>query len=299
MTKIVAIIAIVAAFTAVIIFLWQRQPKNPNSPQASSVTETNNQNPQAPQDFVTNPADGTIVNSAPLQLQGKSTPNNTLLIFSNGQQYVTKTDDSGNFKIQITPGAGLNLYKIISLSKDLETTKDKNLSLYYSKEDIGKTAYAGSIKTIFDTLLTITTPNGDKNVRTGSATKFDIPKDPNNKEATQSVTSIRIGDYAIATGNGNGTDSISATNVQILRDNKPQLVEQFTVGTITTAPKNNIFSAKNKNGQSTDFKLAKTSRVQIGGTDAKTTDIAKDKTAIIIFSKTADTNTPDLIYVLP
>lgn len=298
MIKIVAAFIIFLIISAIVVVLWQRQPRPKNSEE--SATGSAQSEIKQKEDFSISPPDGTVLKSQTVKLQGKTQPKSSIVIYSNDFQNVTKANDSGDFDKEISLTAGLNLIKIVVLSENLETSLEKTLSLYYSDEDLGNSLAAGSVKSIFDSLLTITTLSGEKNVRTSKSTAFDIPQEEDVKESTSEVDNIRIGDFAIATGDSSDHDSIIARKLTIIRQDKPQLLEEIAIGKIASDVRQNIFSIKNnKDSQLIEFKLGKNSSVSLNGEEAQTTDIAKDKSAIVIYTKSEGSNTVDLIYLLP
>lgn len=287
--------------STLVVVLWQRQPKAPGETQEiKNSTETQGKDQKQQENFTISPNDNTVVKSQNIKLSGKTLPDSLLIVYSNSSQNVIKTNKDGDFEKEITLSGSLNLFKIIVAAKNLDTSLEKNLSLYFSKDDVGSSIVAGPVKSIFENLITITSANAQKNVRTSKSTNFDFPQEKGVEEATKAASSVRIGDFAIAAGDSTDKDSISAKSLQIIRDNKPQVTKQLVMGTISSDPKQNIFPLKSKkDGQIVEFKLAKNSKVQMDDKDAKTADIKKDKMAIIFYTKGTDTNTPDLIYLLP
>ena len=233
-------------------------------------------------------------------MSGKSEPNSLVLIYSNDTSGVAKTREDGSYQLQSSLEPGLNLLKIIFVSPSGQITQEENLTLYFSQKDVGKTVAAGSVKSIFDNLVTVTTQTEDINIRTAKSTIFDVPKEEDVKEATEEVDNIRIGDYVIATGDASDQDSLIAKNLQVIRTNKPQLTKQMVIAKIASTLRQNIFSAKNnKDAKIIEFTLDKNSEILQDGNEVKSEIITKDKSAIIFYTEDNDTSLIDLIYLLP
>lgn len=287
-------------------WLWQRQPKG--AKEESAPTQSNQvQNPSAEKAKVQSnlkPQDASILTSAKTTFTGSVAPNSIVIIYSNSIQVTTKSDDKGNFQKDINLSAGLNLFNISVYSQNLDETDRKTLTLYLAKdkEVTGNTVYAGSVKSIFNNLITLTTTNGDKNVSAQNSTNFAFPKNvTDNSEATNSALSnIRVGDYMIALGKSEETDKITAQKITIIRDNKPQNSELISTVKLLTAPRQNLFSAKNeKDGKILEFTLNKDSSIETNGQTAKSTDIAKDKRAIVVSYSSNGDQIVDLITLIP
>lgn len=275
--------------------LWQRQPKNVTLPQNSSTQSASTKPQNFKNPLVLTPEDGTVLSSNEVEISGTITPNVKVLIYSNTSQNVAAANTNGSFSQKINLAEGLNLLTVMPLDPSLQKTNAQGLTLYYSKNNVGKKVVAGLVKSTFDTAITITTPNGDISIKTSKDTTFDIPKDEKELEATSEVDNIRIGDYLIVTEEGQ-----TAKTLKVLRQNKPQITEQVQIGTIGTIPKQNIFSVKSsEDGKLVELKLTKNTKVSENGIDAKTSDIIKDKMAIIFFFVKDPDNIADLVYLLP
>lgn len=299
LTKIPIFAILFIAISTIIVVLWQRQPRPTQKPQESQSTSQASQK-QAEEKYTISPADGTVVNTPSVKFTGKSEPATLVVIYSNDASAVAKTKSDGTFELQLEAEPGLNLLKAVFVSQQQELAHEKNFSLYMSAKDVGKSVAAGSVKSIFDNLITITTNSRDVNIRTGKSTNFDVPTEEDVEEATEEVDNIRIGDYVIATGDASDQDSIIAKNLLVLRVNKPILSKEIIVGKIASSVRQNIFSAKNnKDGKIVEFTLDKNSQILLDGQDAKLDAIAKDKSAIILYTKDKDTNLIDLLYLLP
>jgi len=296
LTKIALASIAFVILSTIIVVLWQRQPK---APQIANTAQTQIE-PQKEDTPTITPDDGSVINSKTVKIQGKAQKDNTVIIYSNSFQDIIKAGGGGGFEKEAALEDGLNLIKIIYLNPSLEVSGEFNLTLYSSTDDVGDTAAAGSVKSIFDNLVTVTTTAGDVNVRTSKSTNFDVPEEEDVKEATSEVDNVRIGDYVIATGDATDEDSILAKNFAVIREDKPQIEKQFIVATMASTVRQNLFSAKNKgDNQIIEFTLNKNSQISLDGKSGKNTDIAKDKTALVFFSKDDDSNLVSLIYLLP
>jgi len=280
--------------------LWQRQPRGPSERQATDSSQISDKVKKEAETFQISPAHGTVVDSQTITMSGKSEPNSLVLIYSNDTSGVAKTREDGSYQLQSSLEPGLNLLKIIFVSPSGQITQEENLTLYFSQKDVGKTVAAGSVKSIFDNLVTVTTQTEDINIRTAKSTIFDVPKEEDVKEATEEVDNIRIGDYVIATGDASDQDSLIAKNLQVIRTNKPQLTKQMVIAKIASTLRQNIFSAKNnKDAKIIEFTLDKNSEILQDGNEVKSEIITKDKSAIIFYTEDNDTSLIDLIYLLP
>ena len=280
--------------------MWQRQPRGPSERQATDSSQISDKVKKETETFQISPAHGTVVDSQTITMSGKSEPNSLVLIYSNDTSGVAKTREDGSYQLQSSLEPGLNLLKIIFVSPSGQITQEENLTLYFSQKDVGKTVAAGSVKSIFDNLVTVTTQTEDINIRTAKSTIFDVPKEEDVKEATEEVDNIRIGDYVIATGDASDQDSLIAKNLQVIRTNKPQLTKQMVIAKIASTLRQNIFSAKNnKDAKIIEFTLDKNSEILQDGNEVKSEIITKDKSAIIFYTEDNDTSLIDLIYLLP
>lgn len=299
MTKVPIFATIFILISTIIVVLWQRQPRPVQEPQAVESTRQASQKP-AEEKYTIAPADGTVVNSSLVNFTGKSETSGLVVIYSNDTSGIAETRENSTFELSTELEPGLNLIKAVFLSQEQEPVHEKNISVYLSQKDVGKTVAAGSVKSIFDNLITVMTQNGEKNIRTSKSTNFDVPKEEDIEEATEVVGNIRIGDWAVATGDTSDADSIIAKSLQVLRQNKPVLSTEMTLGKITSNVRQNIFSVKNnKDGKIIELKIDKNTEVFLDGQDAEQDSITKDKSAIILYTKEEDSNLIDLIYLLP
>lgn len=294
--KTAVLFLIVAAFIGIIFGLWQLQPKA--KPQTTVLSEKSQSAP--PDDQAFEPKDGSVLGSKTVTFKGKMLPNSIVFIVSNDFQTAVKATSDGAFQKEITLSPGLNLVNVISVSQDLSKDTQKSQILYLAQNQQGTSVAAGSVKTIFDNVITLNTLNGQKNVKLSPATTASFPKDATQKESTESAKDIRVGDYAIALGDTVNSDTIAAKSVTIIRDNKPQNNEAYTVAKILTAPKQNLFTVKtNRDAKILELTLTKNTQGLSDGKDAKIDEIQKDKNVIIIYHPDGDKKVVDLVYLLP
>lgn len=297
---------IITLFIYGIYWLWQRQPKSlkeePTTAQNNQIQKpgsekANSQNSLKPQEF-------SVLTSSKATFSGTVAPNSLVVIYSNSVQLTAKSDDRGNFQKDATLSPGLNLFNISVFSQKLEEADKKSLTLYLAKdkEINGNTVFAGTVKSIFNNLITLTTTGGDKIVNSQKSTDFTFPKnaDDDSESTNSALSNVRVGDYLIALGNAEETDKITAQKITVVRENKPQNMEVISVIRLLTAPRQNIFSAKNeKDGKIVEFVLNKESQIEANGQTVKSTDITKDKRAIVVSYASNGDHIIDLISILP
>ncbi len=304
----IIILIIVCLLGASIFWLWQRQPKVKSAQTSAQTTTQQSTDTTAQNDSlqITAPKNESIVTTSKTSINGKTQTASYVVIYSNSINTVVKSDKDGNFQTDINLTDGLNLISIQTITGDPQKRITKSLTIWSAKKDPGASAvYAGSVKNIFDTVLTITTQNGDKTVNTSKSTQVNLPNGEEEqaiKQATASANQkIRIGDFAIALGDpaqSGNKDTITGRSIQIIRDNKPQNNEDFVAGTTLTGVKLNLFSAKSVvDSKIWEFTLNKNTSIQLNGQDAKQDAVVKDKNAIIIFHKEDDKKVADLVYL--
>lgn len=279
-------------------WLWQRQPKPQQaisflgkSPESTFQAQKESDNLQI------SPQDNLVLTQNLVKFKGKAAADTFVTIYANNLQIVSSTK-SGDFAKEVELANGLNLITLTIFNQKLEKGQEKQLTLFVTAESVGNTVFAGSVKSIFDTLVTIATPNGDRNIRTSKSTKIDVPEEKQSTGAA--IKNIRVGDYAIALGDSQDKDTLVAQKLQIVRENKPQNSKQFVAGKIITNVRANLFSIKNQaNDQIIELTLTKNSQVNIGENQGKTTDIIRDKTALIFYHPDGDKKIVDLVYLIP
>lgn len=283
-------------FVAVILGLWQLQPQ----PQTQTVLSEKSQQPPPPQEDQFEPKDGSVLSAKTVKFKGKMLPGSLIFIVSSDFHLSTQADASGTFEKEVTLAPGLNLIDIISISADLAKESRRKTALYLATDNTFAALAAGSVKTIFDNVITITALNSQQTVRTGSSTKISFPKDAAGEESTESAKDIRVGDYVVALGDPVDSDTVTAKKLTIIRDNKPQNTKEYAIAKVLTAPKQNLFTAKTaKDSKVLELTLTKTTHVLLDAKEAKITDIQKDKNSVIVYHPDGTKKIVDLIYLLP
>lgn len=295
--KIFSLIFII--IVALLIFwLWQRQPrpvKIETSPEEASLS---GKPAEKEPNWLTKPKDNQILAATLVDFQGQTTPGSFIIVYANTLQEVIKADRTGTFGKTIELPQGLNLINVIALSSKLEQEQRAQLTLFVQEKDsIGQTVFAGSVKSIFDTLITITTPAGDRHIRTTKSTDFQFPAE--DQDATPSAKSVRIGDFAIAQGDTSDPDTLLARRVEIIRLDKPTISEELVVSTILTSVRQNIFSIRDSANQIVELTLDNNSQISEDGKETTKTQIVKDKKALILYNQEEDKKIVDLIYLPP
>lgn len=284
---------------AVLIFwLWQRQPRLAQIETSSEEASLSGQRAAKEANWLAKPQNNEILEETKVDFQGQTTPGSFIIVYSNTLQEVIKTDRTGAFGKTIELPQGLNLINAIALSSKLEQEQSSQLTLFVQEKDsIGQTVFAGSVKSIFDTLITVTTSAGDRHIRTTKSTDFQFPAE--DEDATPSAKNVRIGDFAIAIGSLSDPDTLLARRVEIIRLDKPTISEELVVSTILTSVRQNIFSIRDSANQIIELTLDNNSQISEDGKEATKTKIVKDKKALILYNQEEDKKLVDLIYLLP
>lgn len=96
-----------------------------NKQMASSSAET--------QDSVlsiTTPEDNLLTNQKNLMVSGTTTPQNMVIIFLNGNEAITTSDDTGNFSKEVQLAEGANLIEVYSVNEDNQSIKKEKSVIY-------------------------------------------------------------------------------------------------------------------------------------------------------------------------
>src|SRR3990167_8963706 len=294
-------LAIFSSLVFAIWWLWQRQPKTPTDEKKQPSMEQIK--PQKNTDFVKNPKDSQILQSAKTEFQGKTNGEAYVVIVTNSTSTIDKSEKNGEFKIPIELSAGLNLLEIKIFDNNLSPAGSEQKTVYVKENEPlpqNWQIFAGSVKGILNNLITLTTPTGEKSVKKDTKTNLILPSPILSKKPTPAPDdSIRIGDFAIALGETKD-EILNAQNLEIIRENKPQITKKVSIAKILTSAKANKFSAKqNEENKILDFTLDKNSKILKNGQSAKDTDIAKDLNAIIVYQDEDGERLIDLAYLLP
>lgn len=299
MKKLVLIILFASAFVALAAWLWTLQPTTTSK---NVLSEKNSivQTPEVSSSI--QPSDFSVLATTAIKLKGKANPGQIIAIASTNSKIIIKADAGGNFEQSLTLDKGLNLVKITKISADLKNTEEQTLTYDVNTDTAASIVFAGSVKTIFDTLITVTTAGGEKSIRAGKSTSIDVPIEENEGEATPSTAmdSIRIGDYAVALGNfpdeKGQTDTVVAQKIIIIRGEKPQNNSSAIVVKTQTGAQEETLSVKNSKDETIELILDKNTTFTIAGKEADAEGITKDKGAIIIYHQEDEDNILDAIY---
>lgn len=303
LVKIILFALILSALIYALYWLWQRQPRQvkvENQNTTSQIQESTVSKDQSPFD----PKENAIIKDKKIKFKGRTTPNSFVAIFSNSNQYISKSASDSTFEKEIAVDLGLNQIGIVTFNTDLKQTDKKSINYYLTsdKENIGDSDvfFAGPVNTTFDNLLTLNTIQGEKKVRTTKLTQVVSPKeDTQEKSSTSSaLANIRIGDFTIAIGKVDKEDILTAAKLEIIRTDKPQNTEKLSLSKIVGSPKLNALAAK-ENEKLLDLTLNNNSDIQTGNKDGKQSDISKDKRAAIFWHDEKDKKIVDLIFLLP
>lgn len=302
LAKIILFLLILGFLGFGIYWLWQRQPnvKDLNLPKIEKLKADDPK-----QQFEIEPKDSTILTSKTVKFKGKATEG-FLAIYSNNFQHILKIDTDGKFEKDIDLSVGLNLIEIVSIPKNLEGENKTSLTYYLidqsakqKVEDVGKAVFAGSLKSILESAITVTTAGGEKNVKTSKSTVIELPQGEKPDATRSALGGLRVGDYVIALGNLSDT-TLDAKKIQIIRSQKPTLNVQLGNFTVLAAVKQNIFSARiEKESKIEEFTIEKNTQVLKDGQSTKTDDVTKDKKVLIIYEAKEGSKLAKLVYLLP
>lgn len=251
------------------------------------------------------PKDGDVILINPLKVTGKTQSDYRILVFTNTLEDVAKVSNDGTYSIEEKLDQGLNQLAIVSLDKNLKEVSKQNLSVYLQKpEDKAKYDHvtAGNVTKLFENLITATTLSGEFNIKTTDSTKTSIPTPPPTKSPQPKTKGpdIRVGDFIIALGNKSKDNEISASQINIIREDKPQIKKTYAAVKLASISKSKIFSASQiKDNKLLEFKLGTNSQIFSGDKKADEKAITKDKTAIIFYTPDGTDNIVSLAYLLP
>lgn len=280
-------------------WLWQRQP------QIASLTESQNEQKENEgeinqSDAKTSPQNGFVTDLPKVQVKGSAKSGSYVAIVTGGFDYLTKAKSDGNFEKEIELAEGLNLLKIIYFDKDLNIEKEEGLTYFRSKTKNFDSVAAGNVKSIFGNLITITEANTEKKVTYKSSAEIILPSPIPQLGVGDEDTSIRVGDFVIATGKMNTNGELEALQIDVRRDNKPQITKAIISCQLLSNIRQNLLSAKNlKDSKIIEFTLNKDTQVFLDLELKDTKIIEKDKKAITIYTSGDETNSLSKIFILP
>lgn len=73
------------------------------------------------------PEDGTVQVEKELTVTGTTIPNSFIVLFVNDSDFISNTDESGNFSFQVELEDGANILRVHVLNEDGETTVEERL----------------------------------------------------------------------------------------------------------------------------------------------------------------------------
>ena len=302
--KIIISLLIVLALLAFIYWLWQRQPKDLSEPPEKPSPQ--NQIVATKQEDITisiSPEDGNILESSDTTLTVKTTPNTFVAVISNSFAQIAKTDAAGLLEQDEKLDSGLNLIQISAFTANFSKRVDKKIALYVKSQKnttSAKLVLTGSVKNIFQKVITLSTDSGEKKVNQDNATKINYPSPPPGTTKSKNDQNIRVGDFLTVLGSEMSGDETTAQSIDIFRDNKPQIQTDIQIIKLLSNIKNNLFSAKiEEDNKIIEFSLDKDSVISKEGQNTKDDAIKKDKKAIVVYHIEKDQKIVDLIYLLP
>lgn len=278
-------------------WLWQRQPTTQDKTTNTKISSVNPSTSPLPEELFTfSPQGNVIVSKNKIDFEGKTSPNEFVLVFSNFSQNISKADNQGKFQISINLAEGINQITLKSLDESFKESYAKTVSFYQDSESKDTKFYSGLVKSTFDTLITITVEGNDQTIRQKSSTELFYDDSIDEED-----TDIRVGDFIMALGNATENKDFDANSLYILRNNKPKNISEYLYGIFTSDVKANIFSARDqKNANLVEFFLSTETGFLIGSDEGTEDDIVKDNRALILFHEDEDNdNVADLIYILP
>lgn len=297
------IFIIIIGIGALVFWLWQRQPKgiDQRKPETTSTTVENKQSENNASILVLSPKDGDILDSSNINFSGKTNKVNKIIFISNSANDIASVKNDGTFEITETLDNGLNLITVVSIDRDFKEIQKQSLTLYVpTKSTKDNIVIAGLVNKIFENTLTVTTLGGDVTINKTDTATITAPKPDTNKPASSPKASdIRIGDYVVAFGTKTQDTQVTASSIQVIRDNKPQITKKYVSVKLASAAKLKIFSGYNLvDNKLIEFKLDK---INVIDNDKKSDEkaIIKDKRAIVFYTSTGSDNIVSLIYILP
>ena len=74
-----------------------------------------------------NPEDGAVLTETELTVTGTTIPNSFIVLFVNDNDFISNTDESGNFSFKVELEDGANILRVHVLNEDGETTVEERL----------------------------------------------------------------------------------------------------------------------------------------------------------------------------
>lgn len=151
-----------------------------------------------------------IINKLPFTISGLSRPQSEIVLITENDDYYTKSDNQGEFSLEIDLPAGLSEIKI----------NDQKIKLVYSTEfetdetnNLKRTAFAGSVTDISSGTIQIKADAGE--IKQMSYDNETVFVNTLKKNVEVKATDLAIGDYIVAMGQVNGNKVLSSKRVLI------------------------------------------------------------------------------------
>jgi hypothetical protein len=84
---------------------------------------------------ITSPENNALLSTSKVSITGTTTPKSNIIITTTTNTFIGKSDETGNFKIDINLETGLNIIKISSVDSD-NNQKDTSINITYSTAKI-------------------------------------------------------------------------------------------------------------------------------------------------------------------
>ncbi len=306
MTKIAISAVFIIVVASFMYWLWQRQPRLQQLTAPTQTQQAQEASGQANQESLQiKPADTQVLSQNKITFEGKAKPNRIVLIYSNDFANTTSSDNNGNFTKTATLVNGLNFVSVVFLDNDPKQTQKQTLTyLVVNKADSQKTnVFAGSVKSIFDTVLALTWQQKDKTINVAKNAEIIMPKNPKEEKITPTVSplsSIRLQDFVVGLGILDKNGQLSANSLEVIRENIPAISAQFAQIKIVTAISKNSFSAIDEaTSENLTFVIDTNTEILLGEQKMQTKDITKDKKAIVVYHSEKNQNLVDSLFLLP
>ncbi len=268
------------------------KPKVDSSPAASSQAQIVPTSQPATGDFkivLVKPANLSVSNISPIALSGITRPNAYVVISSEENDEIIKTNDSGSVNSNVDLTGGTNLIIASAYDAAGNETSQETTVIYSSQyqipqaTDSGKVyvpqAYVGTVTDITDSVIQIkASANGEieQITATNDASYVDTR---NNASKLIKSTDIAIGDYLIALGIKNGNNILSSSRI-IVSEPLTKTTRRAFFGIVTDDSGMNKFVAKNSKSGET-MTITPAIGVTISGGETSFGKIVNDEKVIV------------------
>lgn len=183
---------------------------------------------------VLKPNDFDVITENPVAISGITKPSTLVIVSTDDEDYIGKSNEDGSFKINVDLISGVNNIKVTALNSQGNSTSQKILAVYSASfEPItlegGTTkgspkSYIGTITDISDSTIQIESANSQ--IQQIATDKYDISV-ANTTGTTSKVVKladVAIGDFIIAMGYTDGNHVLDATRIVIANEpSQPQI----------------------------------------------------------------------------